>query len=159
MESLRVKTSSVRPSKTHPIYGVLRSFRRLMPGRRYLTEVAHYCRPRPRLRHQRPPQQEFYWGTGGNRSSECCTRRVCHRVSISTFAFRINGPPALTSATLGSLYQAHPLTPVTLLAVYRQFHNPDQPKGYKYLGHPRDLDLLPLTKQHDLHLSLNNLPQ
>ena len=47
-ESLRVKASSVRPSKTHP-YGVLRSFHRLPPLGR-LNGVAHCLL---RIRHQR----------------------------------------------------------------------------------------------------------
>jgi hypothetical protein len=145
--------SSVRLSKTHPIYGVLRSLRCLMPlGRRCLIEVAYR---RPRLRHRRPPQQELYWGTGGNRFSECC---AC-RVSKSTFAFWVNRPPALVPATQGPLCRAHRPTPVALLAIYRQLHKSDRPWGYKYPGRPRDLSLLRLTKQHDLHLSLNYLRQ
>jgi hypothetical protein len=55
-----------------------------------------------------------------------------------------------------SLCQAYRPTRVALLAIYRQLHNSDRPWGYKYPGRPRALRL---TKQHDLHLTLNDLRQ
>jgi hypothetical protein len=59
VESLREKASSVKPSKTHPTYGVLRNLRRLAPLHRHLhrSGVAHR---RPRPQHRRLAQKGYY---------------------------------------------------------------------------------------------------